>query len=286
MTSLVTAQLSSLNDQRPLKRGIAQKIIFDNQNYIDNYINNVIVNGGDITVNQSGVYFIVASPRVKELYNTCSIQYIDFWIDVNGKSLSNSGVRLSLLNNKQTDVIVSQRITQLKTGDIISVWMNVVGTKLNCSQTGIVYFPPLDSVAAIIPSIIFSLYSLTSSIISGGGGLGGSQGALGTVSLISTLSELNNGAYYYTFELKGNIASCVTQIQSTPIENAPKLLYIEETNLWTITNLSDDTKLHPSNITINTSGVITFTFTNEIFCPSASKNIPILVKGGPFKQQS
>ena len=156
MTSLVAAQLSSSNDQRPLKRGAPQKIIFDNRDYI----NGVVVSGGDITINQSGVYFIVASPQVNELYNICSVQYIDFWIDVNGKPVANSGVRLSLLNNKQTDVIISQGITPLNAGDIVSVWMNVIGVGTNCSQAGIVYFPPSDPAAAAIPSIIFSLYSL------------------------------------------------------------------------------------------------------------------------------
>lgn len=158
MTSLSKAQLSSLFDQRPISRGIPQKILFDS---ID-YINGATVDGGDITVSQTGVYFIVASPQVNELYNICDygVQYIDFWIDVNNVAVQNSAVRLSLSNRKETDVIVSQGIVPLNQGDKVSVWMNVVGHGTNCTQAGIAYFPPSVDGATAVPSIIFSLFGL------------------------------------------------------------------------------------------------------------------------------
>ena len=153
---MAQAQLSSSCDQRPRYTNIPTKITMEN----NDLLNNITNTNGDITIIRPGNYFIMASPQVNKNHGK-HVVYIDFWIVVNGIAVPNSNIRLSLINKQETDVIVSQGVVALNQGDIVNVYMNVIGDGCkNHSQTGIVATIPQNTVEPVIPSIIFSMFSL------------------------------------------------------------------------------------------------------------------------------
>jgi len=116
-------------------------------------------NNGSITVSIPGVYFVVASPQVNEIYDKHA-NYLDFWIAVNGIAVPDSGIRISMLSKKETDVIVCQGLVQLASGDILTVAMNYVSTHNYQNKDGIGIVAIVPEVGPLIPSIIFTMYRI------------------------------------------------------------------------------------------------------------------------------
>jgi hypothetical protein len=101
-----------------------------------------------VTVEQDGIYLIVAAPQVTI---TKDDGCIDVWLVVNGQNVKNSGVRECQSQAENTDVVVSQTIMPLQKGDKLQVKTSGKDVKL-------------DAITApgepLIPSIILTVFGL------------------------------------------------------------------------------------------------------------------------------
>lgn len=133
------AQLSSAVDQQP--GGLVQ---FESKDSLQG----ISAKANTIVVTQPGSYLIIASPQVTAINNGGCL---DAWIVVNGQDIKNSGVRVCQAKT-ETNVVVSQVIMNLKTGDQIQVKTSGKNTKLDAITT---------KGQPLIPSIIFTVLGLT-----------------------------------------------------------------------------------------------------------------------------
>lgn len=108
-------------------------------------------NTGDVIVNEPGAYLIVASGQVGKTSGNTNCN-VDLWLSQNGKDVSNSNTRASIMTKDDTIVLVSQTIMQLAKGDSISVMMSVSAGDQGC---GLINTAPAGE--PDIPAIIFSI---------------------------------------------------------------------------------------------------------------------------------
>ena len=102
---------------------------------------------GTLTVEESGLWLIVAAPQVGSIQNPGSSKgSANFWIAVNGVDVDNSNVTWST-NGKGGDVIISQGAMLLKAGDKVTVQWSTTGPALEAITT------PGEP---LTPSIIFT----------------------------------------------------------------------------------------------------------------------------------
>ncbi len=144
-------QFASLKTQRPNALGPV-KIELDSQEIGEEY--GLEFSGGDIKIKEAGMYLIIAGPQISKLKGD-QPSWIDFWLRVNNKDLPNSNVRAVLERPSQKDVIITQVVTRLNKGDMLSVMMSV--EKVD-EGLGIEAIQPANEPA--IPSIIFTILQL------------------------------------------------------------------------------------------------------------------------------
>jgi hypothetical protein len=110
----------------------------------------------DIQIKHSGVYTIIAAPQVGRAKGSAS-RYVDVWLNRNGRNIPNSNVRRVIGNGGETDVVVSQNMTTLESGDVINVMMAV---ETSNEGLGIYAIKPKDEHEPFIPSIILSMHKI------------------------------------------------------------------------------------------------------------------------------
>lgn len=137
--AITSAQLSSAVDQNP-----GGLINFE----LQDGVNGLSVNNNSVLVKNPGSYLIVAAPQVTA---TKDGGCLDAWFVLNGQDVKNSGVRLCQAKKDNTNVLVSQVVMKLKSGDKIQVKTAGDGAKLDAIQ-------PKKS--PLIPSIIFTVLGL------------------------------------------------------------------------------------------------------------------------------
>jgi hypothetical protein len=103
----------------------------------------------DIPISIGGAYLVVAAPQVMRAADGVS-ECFDLYMRLNDRPIENSNVRLCLPvgDSKSTDVVISQGVSCLVEGDVLSVAMTGFGT-------GIVAIKPPNE--PLIPAIIFSI---------------------------------------------------------------------------------------------------------------------------------
>ncbi len=146
------AQISSTVDQRPTVT--TPVLVTLNQNDEISGIEHSEKNPGDITVNDDGVYVVIAAPQVGRTSGTGE-RFVDIWLRRNGKDIPNSNVRNVVGTNGSKDVIVNQSMMSFKSGDVINVMMSVEATN---EGLGIETIRPEGE--PTIPRIIFSMHKI------------------------------------------------------------------------------------------------------------------------------
>jgi hypothetical protein len=133
------AQLSSALDQRP-----GGWVKFESKDTLQR----MSATEDSVMVKQRGSYLIIASPQVTA---TKDGGCVDAWISINGQDVKNSGVRLCQSKAGNTDVVVSQVIMNLKTGDKIQVKSSGDNVKLDAIK---------PDKGPLIPSIILTVVGI------------------------------------------------------------------------------------------------------------------------------
>lgn len=160
-TQAAFAQLSSAKTQRPLN-GERTIIEMELRDAISNIKFDPKRSVTDITIKESGAYFIIAAPQTNLLEasnagekNGC----FSMWISVNGNDVANSNVRHCFPenDNTSTDVIVSQGVGCFDEEDVINL---IMSAKSETNNVGIVAITPKNE--PLIPSIIFSIFRVGS----------------------------------------------------------------------------------------------------------------------------
>jgi hypothetical protein len=146
-------QFSSHKTQRPSALG-AVKIELDTLDKVDGEVFGMEFSGGDIKIKETGMYLIIAGPQINKLKGDLP-RWIYFWLRVNNKDVANSNVRAVLERPSQKDVIVTQIITRLNKGDVLSIMMSVETVD---EGMGIEAIQPANEPA--IPSIILTVFQL------------------------------------------------------------------------------------------------------------------------------
>ena len=146
-------QFSSLKTQRPTALGPV-KIVLDTLDKVDGEEYGLEFSGGDIKIKETGMYLIIAGPQIGKLKGD-QPRWIDFWLRVNNKDVPNSNVRAVLERSSQKDVIVTQVVTRLNKGDVLSIIMSVEEID---EGLGIEAIQPVNEPA--IPSIILTVLQL------------------------------------------------------------------------------------------------------------------------------
>jgi hypothetical protein len=150
-TTPAAAQLSSTvsiqpNDTKPVK------VTMNSNDFINAGITHSNTsNTGDVIVNEPGAYLIVAAGQVGKTSGTTNCN-VDLWLSQNGKDVSNSNTRASIMTKDDTIVLVSQTIMQLAKSDSISTMLSVSATGQGCGLINTA--PPGEP---DIPAIIFSI---------------------------------------------------------------------------------------------------------------------------------
>jgi hypothetical protein len=137
--AITSAQLSSAVDQNP-----GGLINFE----LQDGVNGLSVNKNSVLVKNPGSYLILAAPQVTA---TKDGGCLDAWFVLNGQDVKNSGVRLCQAKKDNTNVLVSQVVMKLKSGDKIQVKTAGNGAKLDAIQ---------PNKGLLIPSIIFTVLGL------------------------------------------------------------------------------------------------------------------------------
>ena len=107
-----------------------------------------------IQVNKTAEYLIISGAQVSKLGGN-KPRWIDFWIRVNDKDLSNSNVRTTIREPHVTDVVVTQTVTRLYSGDTLNIMMAVEAPD---EGVGIEAIKPRDE--PLIPSLILTILQL------------------------------------------------------------------------------------------------------------------------------
>jgi hypothetical protein len=150
-TGAAAAQLSSTVSIQP-KDTKPVKVTMNSNDFINAGITHSnSSNTGDVTVNEAGAYLIVASGQVGKTSGDTNCN-VDLWLSQNGKDVSNSNTRASVMTKDDTIVLVSQAILQLAKGDTISTMVSVSATGQGC---GLINTAPTGE--PDIPAIIFSI---------------------------------------------------------------------------------------------------------------------------------
>lgn len=149
------AQIVSSIDQRP--ETLDPVPVFMDQNDAISGIEHDLSHPADIRITDSGVYVIIAAPQVGRTSGTAP-STIDFWMRKNGKDIPNSNVRCHIRDNDDSDVIVNQAMTALRSGDVINVMMAVEKTGEGLGIEAI-----KTAGRPLIPSIIFSMHKIKDS---------------------------------------------------------------------------------------------------------------------------
>lgn len=153
-TGSAAAQLSSTVSIQP-KDTKPVKVTMNSNDFINTGITHSnSSNTGDVVVNEPGAYIIVASGQVGKTSGDTNCN-VDLWLSQNGKDVSNSNTRASIMTKDDTIVLVSQAILQLAKGDTISTMVSVSAAGQGC---GLINTAPTGE--PDIPAIIFSIAKL------------------------------------------------------------------------------------------------------------------------------
>jgi hypothetical protein len=145
----VYAQLSSTETQVNGPLGTGSAITYDS---IDALAGIDFSGGSEITIKEDGAYFIIAAPQVGSV-DSGEEQIADYWVKVNGESVSNSNVRYTGHGDME-DVIICQGVYELSAGDVVEVY----GSGKNSATEAI---SPAGE--PLVPAIIFSMFKLSDS---------------------------------------------------------------------------------------------------------------------------
>ena len=105
-----------------------------------------------VTVGEDGAYLIVAAPQVGR-EGAGPYGCFDLWLRINGKDVANSNVQLCQdEGSRAKDVIVSQGIVPMKSGDALEVMMSASNPAAKICIEAI--RPPGEP---LVPAIIFSM---------------------------------------------------------------------------------------------------------------------------------
>jgi len=146
------AQIISTLDQRP--DTIEPVKVTMNQNDAISGIEHSADNPGDVVIQESGTYVVIAAPQIGRTTGNES-RYIDFWLRKNNQDIANSNVRTVLSNNQNKNVVVNQTMMNFSAGDVINVMMAVEKTKEGLGIEAI-----QTPGRPLIPSIIFSMHKI------------------------------------------------------------------------------------------------------------------------------
>jgi hypothetical protein len=114
--------------------------------------NGIALADDKITVSEAGPYLVVAAPQVGR-EGAGPLGCFDLWLRVNGSDVANSNVQLCQdAGSMAKDVIISQGIVPLESGDVLEVLMSANNPEANICIEAIQ--PPGEP---LVPSIIFSM---------------------------------------------------------------------------------------------------------------------------------
>ena len=114
--------------------------------------NGIALADDKITVSEAGPYLVVAAPQVGR-EGAGPLGCLDLWLRVNGSDVANSNVQLCQdAGSMAKDVIISQGIVPLESGDVLEVLMSANNPEANICIEAIQ--PPGEP---LVPSIIFSM---------------------------------------------------------------------------------------------------------------------------------
>jgi len=153
--SALYAQLSDSTDQTPPTTDPAL-VKFNTQDAIVG-IGHDLKKPEDITIEEDGVYFILAAGQVGRKSGSL-LRFIDLWLRVNKKDLPNTTVRASApasLFVGDTYVLVVQAIMSLKKDDVLNIMQSV-----NAKNEGLGLIVTKPENEPLIPSIIFTMYKI------------------------------------------------------------------------------------------------------------------------------
>ncbi|QDI88257.1 hypothetical protein Nisw_01275 [Candidatus Nitrosopumilus sp. SW] len=109
---------------------------------------------GQITINNTGMYLIIAGPQIAKESGNIS-RWVDVWLRVNNVDVPNSNIRRTIKDPDVKDVAILQVLTKLNKGDTLNIMMCV--EELN-EGLGIECIEP--SGAPVIPSMILTILQL------------------------------------------------------------------------------------------------------------------------------
>lgn len=147
------AQLSDNTNQNPVNTSPHQLVFSTNDE-----IQGISHTGGsgDVTVNEPGVYWIMAAPQFGKNAGTVGVT-CDVWLRKNVTDVPNSNARGFLqTSSSSADVIVSQASLRLVAGDVIKVYISVSTTT---DTPGVKAITPAGEPA--IPSVIFTINKIS-----------------------------------------------------------------------------------------------------------------------------
>jgi len=150
------AQIISTKDQRPSTTEPVK--IEMNQNDQISGLEHSVDRPGDIGIEESGVYVVIAAPQVGRVSGD-GPGHVDFWLRKNSQDIPNSTVRCTISSDDDKDVVVNQTMSTFKVGDVINVMMAVDKTG---EGLGIEAIQTPDR--PLIPSIIFSMHKIKDAV--------------------------------------------------------------------------------------------------------------------------
>jgi hypothetical protein len=153
MEQRIFGQFSSSTTQRPTTLDPV-KIILDTHQDTSGEELSIDFIKGDITVKKSGIYLIIAGLQVNKLAGN-KPRWIDFWIRINHIDVPNSNVRTVVKDPAQKEVIITQLVTTLNKGDMLSIMMSVEAAD---EGLGIEAIHPINEPQ--IPSIILTILQI------------------------------------------------------------------------------------------------------------------------------
>ncbi len=109
---------------------------------------------GNIIIKQSGIYLLVACPQISKSSGYIP-RWIDFWVRINGKDVSNSNIRCVLQMPDEKTVTMVNLVAAMNKRDVINITMAL---ETITDGIGIEAIQPKDE--PTIPSIIVTLVQL------------------------------------------------------------------------------------------------------------------------------
>jgi len=146
-------QFSSKKTQRPstLK---PYMIELDPLSGLDEAMQEIEFKEGDIIIKQSGTYLLLACPQISKT-SGYTPRWIDFWVKINGKDVSNSNLRCVVQMPDEKTVTMLNLVAPLNKRDVINITMAL---ETISDGLGIEAIQPKDE--PTIPSIIVTLVQL------------------------------------------------------------------------------------------------------------------------------